>query len=1323
VPDGAAALARVAARTLDAPAVLLAARRGRHWVVRAVQGLPAAWADGVPEAWLSPGYAAALREPLAIEDTVAAPLAGQPMLAEAGARAALVATAGDRNEGVLLVAMAPEPRAWTADDREAARDLADMAFAGLAEESERRRLRDSLRTLHTALETMQLGVTVTDQDGRIVYTNPAEAAMHGWAVEELLGEHARVLAPRALWSAGERPPAVLGSWTRESVNARRDGSEFPVMLWSDAVADDEGRVLGLVTCCQDVTAARAAEEALRTSEERFRQLAEHIDAVFYVNDGADLARTTYVSPAYERLWGRSRESLFAQPRSWTDAVHPDDRARVHAALSMQVEAGYDVEYRIVRPDGGVRWIHDRSFAIRDAHGRVYRYAGIAEDVTARRTAEEALRASEQRYRELFEEMPVGLYRTAPDGRLLDVNSALASSLGFADRAGLLAADVNDLVADPADRAEWRRRIDADGVVRDFETLNRRRDGTLIWLRDSARAVRGPDGEVRHYDGVLEDVTERRHAQEALRRAHDELETRVRERTAELDAANRRLRAEVEERSRSQAALRDSEERYRLVAETASDAIVTIDEGGTIVYANPAAARIFGIPAGHMVGSPLVRLMPERVRARHRAGLNRYLETGERRLAWSSVEVPGMHANGTEIPLELSFGELQDGPMRLLTAVIRDVSERRRAADALRVSEERFRTVVENLGEAILLTDLDDRVLYASPLVHQVTGYAPAEMEGAVAHELLLPGPEKQTLLDTMKRRAEGASERYQVPITRKDGTRAWIEVIGTPLRDAGGEVVGTLGAITDITERLRSEQELRAVQERFRLVVETVRDFSIVTLDTGGFVLSWNAGGERITGYAVEEILGRHLSVFYTPDEQAAGLPAAVLDRAAAEGRAEQEGWRVRKDGTAFWAHTVLNALHDDAGGRIGFAAITRDLTAAREAEEALRRSEEQLRHSQKMEAVGRLAGGIAHDFNNILMAMGGNVQLLLRQTPPHDPRREELDEVKKGADRAAALTQQLLAFSRRQVLQPRVVNLSEVMDGMVGMLERVVNEDVEILTRFVASPAHVKADPGQLEQVVMNLVVNSRDAMPDGGVIVLETRTIDVGEGGVDGNPGAAPGTYVGLSVTDTGMGMDAAVRERVFEPFFTTKEEGKGTGLGLSTVYGIVQQSEGFLTLESRPGVATTVAAWFPLAREAAAEAASAQAAPLVGGDETVLLVEDEEAVRRVVRKTLAGAGYHVLEARRASEALEHLAGHPGPVHLLLTDVVMPGMSGVELARRVGTLRSGVRVLFFSGYAPDRAVQHAVAAGRAGFLQKPAQPDDLVRRVRETLDAGREP
>ncbi|HST62390.1 MAG TPA: PAS domain S-box protein, partial [Longimicrobium sp.] len=978
VPDGAAALTRVAARTLDAPAVLLAARRGRHWIVRAVHGLPAAWADGVTEAWLSHGYAAALREPLAIEDTAASPLAGPSLLPEAGARAALVATAGGRDEGVLLVAMTPDPRAWTADDREAARDLADMAFAGLAEESERRRLRDSLRTLHTAVETMQLGVTVTDPAGQIVYTNPAEAALHGYAVEELLGQHARVLAPRTLWSTAERAPRGMGSWTRESVNVRRDGSEFPVVLWSDAVADEEGRLLGLVTCCQDVTATRAAEEALRTSEERFRQLAEHIDAVFYVNDGADLAHTTYVSPAYERLWGRSRESLFAAPRSWTDAVHPDDQARVRAALAVQVEAGYDVEYRIVRPDGEVRWIHDRSFAIPDADGRIYRYAGIAEDVTARRAAEAALRVSEQRYRELFEGMPVGLYRTAPDGRLLDVNSALATALGFRDRASLLAAEVDDLVADPADRREWRRRIDADGVVRDFEMLNRRRDGALIWLRDSARAVRGPDGAVRHYDGVLEDVTERKQAQEALRRAHDELETRVRERTAELDAANQRLRAEVEERSRSQAALRESEERYRLVAETASDGIVSIDGEGTIVYANPAAERIFGIPADRMAGSPLVRLMPERMRGRHEAGLAHYLATGERRLAWLSVEMPGIRADGTEIPLELSFGDLQDGPARLLTAVIRDVSERRRAADALRVSEERFRTVVENLGEAILLTDLDDRVIYASPLVHEVTGYAPAEMEGSVAHELLLPGPEKQTLLDTMKRRAEGFPERYQVPITRKDGSRAWIEVIGTPLRDGDGTVVGTLGAITDITERLRSEQELRAVQERFRLVVETVRDYSIATLDTHGFVLSWNAGGERITGYAVEEILGRHLSIFYTAEDQAAGLPAAVLRTASAEGRAEHEGWRVRQDGTGFWAHTVLNALHDDAGARIGFAAITRDLTAAREAEEALRRSEEQLRHSQKMEAVGRLAGGIAHDFNNLLTAIRGGAQMLL---------------------------------------------------------------------------------------------------------------------------------------------------------------------------------------------------------------------------------------------------------------------------------------------------------------------------------------------------------
>jgi nitrogen-specific signal transduction histidine kinase/ActR/RegA family two-component response regulator len=380
---------------------------------------------------------------------------------------------------------------------------------------------------------------------------------------------------------------------------------------------------------------------------------------------------------------------------------------------------------------------------------------------------------------------------------------------------------------------------------------------------------------------------------------------------------------------------------------------------------------------------------------------------------------------------------------------------------------------------------------------------------------------------------------------------------------------------------------------------------------------------------------------------------------------------------------------------------------------------EEQFRQAQKMEAVGRLAGGVAHDFNNLLMVITGYGELLLDDLGPDDPRHSHVDEVLKAARAAAGLTRQLLAFSRQQVIQPRLLTLEALVHDSEKMLRRMIGEDIELVTTMNPAPATVRIDASQLEQVVMNLVVNARDAMPEGGRITIETASIDLSDAYARSHWPATPGRYAMLAVTDTGVGMDETTRARVFEPFFTTKELGKGTGLGLSMVYGIVKQSGGFIWVYSEPGKGATFKIYLPQVDEAAESLHQTGEMEVVPqGTETVLLVEDEPAVRAVVQKVLERHGYRVLVAPEGQLALNVLAGHPGEVHLLLTDVVMPGMSGRQLAAQFSVLRPDAQVLFMSGYTTDAVVRHGVLEPGIAYLQKPFSPEALARTVRRVLD-----
>jgi PAS domain S-box-containing protein len=527
------------------------------------------------------------------------------------------------------------------------------------------------------------------------------------------------------------------------------------------------------------------------------------------------------------------------------------------------------------------------------------------------------------------------------------------------------------------------------------------------------------------------------------------------------------------------------------------------------------------------------------------------------------------------------------------------------------------------------------------------------------------------------------------------------------VRDDAGRLAGVAVVIMNLTHNAQTEEALHGRDEQFRRLVQGVTDYAIYMLDTKGRVTNWNVGAERIKGYSADEIIGQSFSKFYTPEDQAKGEPQWALDVAARRGSIEREGWRVRKDGSRFWASVVIDAITDPSGEIVGFAKITRDVTERRQAQEELDRAREQLFQAQKMEAIGQLTGGVAHDFNNLLMAVIGSLELL-RKRMPDDPRLVRLvDNALEGAGRGAALTKRMLAYARRQELQTASVHLPELVEGMSELLRGSLGPMVEVRIGFPAGLPPVRTDSNQLETALLNLAVNARDAMPHGGVLEVAGEEVEVGPG----DPALEPGRYVKLVVRDSGGGMDEETLARAVEPFYTTKEVGKGTGLGLSMVHGLAVQSGGGLVLRSRLGEGTTAELWLPVDNQLGLDlhgAPPAQPALQVGeGPLTIVAVDDDPLVLMNTAAMLEDLGHTVIEAYSAREALARIEAEE--VDLVITDQAMPQMTGAQLAETLRTSRPGLPVIIATGYAelPAEAGMGLV------MLSKPFSEADLRRVV----------
>ncbi len=747
--------------------------------------------------------------------------------------------------------------------------------------------------------------------------------------------------------------------------------------------------------------------------------------------------------------------------------------------------------------------------------------------------------------------------------------------------------------------------------------------------------------------------------------------------------------------------------FRVVAETAMDAIVTIDEQSTILFVNNAAERIFGYSVSEMMHQPLTMLMPRYLQEAHRGALGQYLQTGQKHASWTALKLTGLHRSGAEFPLEVSLGEHVHGKKHIFTGIIRDISERQHSEALLSQSQEKYASMVHSSPDAITLRSLPDRrYLEVNEGFMRLTGYTAEEVLGKTPGELDL-WVEKhphQTTLQLVETHGEVRGEEFR--FRTKTGEIRFGQVSAARVTINGQDCM--LSITHDITDRKHAEEQLQKSETNFRSLVHDA-PYGIFRVTLAGQLLHVNPALVVMLGYDSEEELLRcnmEKDIYRDP---LARQRLVKENGHKQDFRAIEADWR-KKAGDIITVRLTGRAVLDKNDSLAYFEVFAEDITERRVLER-------QLLQAQKMEAIGRLAGGIAHDFNNLLSVILGHTDILEQQAGTNGRLRKSVEATRSAAERAAALTMQLLAFSRKQVVEPAVIDLNKSVVEIQKMLHRVIGEDIELAIRLQPDLGYVKADPGQLGQVLMNLAVNSRDAMPTGGKLAIETANVEVDDTYVRQHLGARPGSFVMLAVSDTGVGMDSEVMSHIFEPFFTTKDPGKGTGLGLSMVYGIVKQNNGYIMAYSEPGRGTTFKIYLPRTSENLAATLKLEK-EFPGGSETILVVEDEVALRELTCVLLQDAGYTVLEASEVEDAISTAKDSRRKIDLLLTDVVMPRLDGRELANQLLALRPDMKILFMSGYTDDVIVHREALTKGVKLVQKPFTKATLLRKVREALE-----
>jgi PAS domain S-box-containing protein len=890
-----------------------------------------------------------------------------------------------------------------------------------------------------------------------------------------------------------------------------------------------------------------------------------------------------------------------------------------------------------------------------------------------RQTQEALQASEEKYRTIVTTADEGIWTVDDGARITFVNERMASMLGYTvpEVIGHTVVDFVDASAreEALQGFEQRRQ----GVRERRDLPLRRKDGTVLWASITFSPLVDPDGRFTGSLGMVTDITEQRRLEEARR---------------------------------------SMEERFSLVFRASPIPLAIVTTSSDFLEVNDRYVEFSGYPSEELIG----RSARDLGMWAEPADLQRFVEAMSREGRVRDFEATFLHKSGEtrDVLLSVESIELRDVAEPVRIFMFTDITERKRAEALIVEQHATLNGILESVSDPVFSVDRQYRyrsfnrahaammkALYGTDIQigHNLAEYQPVREDWQNARRNFDRALEGETLFDSGYSGEDIHSRRY-------------FEIMHYPVRTDTEEIIGVSVFARDITERKRAEEASAHFLAGSPAVIYAL------LLAPDGFRVSWFSENiQSLTGYTGAEIRAGDSQRWWEQGIHPDDLPRVVAANQAVldEGHAMLEFRFRRKDGSWIWMHDEKRVLFDPENRPSEVVGSWMDVTARV-------RLEEQLLHAQKMEAVGRLAGGVAHDFNNILTVIGGYSEVLLKTLPEGEPAHRHVTEIGMAAKRAAALTRQLLTFSRKQVLEPKVLDLNTIASSILGFLSRLLGEDIEIVLELQKGLGLVKADPGQIEQVITNLAVNARDAMPQGGKLILETQNVELDESYALAHPSVTAGPYVLFAASDMGCGMTPETVSHIFEPFFTTKEAGKGTGLGLSTVFGIVKQSGGEINVYSVPGEGTTFKIYLPRVSAEIGERDPASSPTVIHArpGETVLMVEDDEAVGRLTQSMLSDLGYEVLAAARGEEALEIAAHHPRPINLLLTDMLMPGMRGPEVATRLLAVRPETRVVFMSGYAEELVLNQAAVQGPALFLAKPFTSSTLGRKLREALDAS---
>jgi two-component system, cell cycle sensor histidine kinase and response regulator CckA len=1193
------------------------------------------------------------------------------------------------------LARAFDEMAAALESRQAERDQAEQA------------LRESEERFRAFMDNSPALAFVRTDTGEMVYANATLERYFGlghgeWRNEPVSRFWSEALADRL----GRDDAHVLAGGTPEqSVDTvvLADGRERYWLRVTFPLAENGRRRLA-ATLAFDLSEWRQIQARLAQAERRYTQLVDHASDGIAIAD-ADL-RLIEVNAAGCRMTGYTREELLG--RSVVDLFVPADLL----AQPLQLEAVHAgqalvTERRLRRKDGSLLYAEISARAFEDGGVQA-----IVRDVSARHDAEHALRESEERFRLLYQYLPLAYHSVSEHGTIVMVNDAWLALTGFSrgQAVGRRFADLLTRESAAVYETQFTDQI-ARADVHDVELTLVCGDQSLVTVSLDGRRGQDAQGEVRIHC-ALHDVTAARLADARLR------ESEQRYRTLFADSPISLWEEDFSGIRRHFDRLRalgvsDFEEHFTANPDELADCVESV----RVVDVNRATLELYGAETRSQLLAGLDRILGDEGREVFQRSILA-LARGER--SWNSEGV-NYTLNGDPIRLALQWslapGAEQTWSRVLVSAM--DITERTRVADALRESDARFERIFRSApGLMGMGRRLDGTFLDANDVFLREFGYTREEVVGRTATQLGLwadPLDRRRilTLLDH-----QGVIHNLEVRLRRRSGGVFDGLISVVPLTFSGEECL--LVHATDTTARRRAEQSSRESERMLATLMSNLPGMAYQCCDDPERTLLFvSEGCTDLTGYNAFDLVGnRRLSyASLILDEDRDAVSAGLRD-AIAEGRPYRLTYQIRHasgETRSVSEHgRVARVSADQPATLEGFVS---DITERRRTEEELRRSTEQLRQAQKMEAVGRLAGGIAHDFNNLLTAILGYSDLVLHRLAPGDPLTARVEEIRRAGERAAGLTRKLLAFSRKQVLAPSVFDLDTIFEDMVPILRRLIGEDIDLRLK-TGQAGHVKTDPTQLEQVILNLVVNARDAMPQGGTLSIATGRDDL-TGAEAAAHGVPAGPYATFSISDTGIGMDDDTRSRLFEPFFTTKPRGQGTGLGLSTVYGIVKQSGGFISVSSRLGAGTTFVVALPhVEPEADPAPGSPDTLDTVGGMETILVVEDEEAVRRLVRAILERLGYTVIEAGDGEEALEIWAERARVIDLVVTDVLMPRLDGPAFVERANAIHPVDRVIYLSGYARDATSRHDELNPTAPLLQKPFTSATLVRAVRRVLD-----